>query len=140
VRSYRISQQWQALADEAVVQYDVFRHRVMDGWDARTAATTPARAYASVMERLWPLIEATPGITTCELQKRCPDLTADQVYHAVRRNGGLSRTIVAKGEKGLRPVYAVRVAAKPEPTTAPPVVLRRAPMVDYGSPFARRMA
>ena len=138
MRDYRISQQWPAVEARAVVPYEVFRHRVMDGWDARTAATTPERPYTSVMERLWPLIEATPGITTGELQKRCPDLTADQVYYAVRRNGGLSRTIVAKGEKGLRPVYAVRVAAKPEPTTAPPVVLRRAPMLDYGSPFARR--
>lgn len=138
MRDYRISQQWPAVADGAVVPYETFRHRVMDGWDARTAATTPARTYASVMERLWPLIEATPGITSHALLERCPDLTPDQVYYAISRNGKLSRTVLAKGEKGLRPLYAVRIAAKPEPTPTPPVVLRRAPMMDYGSPFARR--
>ena len=139
MRDYRISQQWPAVADVAVVPYETFRHRMMDGWDAWTAATAPARAYASVMERLWPLIEATPGITTGELQKRCPDLTADQVYYAVRRNGGLSRTIVAKGEKGLRPVYAVRIEAKPEPVPAP-ALQRRAQGMTYGSGFGQGAA
>lgn len=139
MRSYRISHQWQALADEAVVPYDVFRHRVMDGWDASTAATTPARRYASVMERLWPLIEATPGITTIELRKRCPDLTEDQIYYAVRNNGGLSRTIVARGAKGLRPIYAVRVETKPEPPPAPPLQ-RRAQGMTYGSGFEQGAA
>ena len=139
MRDYRISQQWPALADNAVVPYETFRHRVMDGWDARTAATTPARPYASVMDRLWPLIEATPGITTCELRKRCPDLTEEQIYYAVRRNGALTRTIVANGVKGLRPIYAVRVEAKPEPVPAPPLQ-RRAQGVTYGSGFEQGAA
>lgn len=139
MRSYRISQQWQALADGAVVPYDVFRHRVMDGWEPRTAATTPARPYVTVLQRLWPLIEATPGITTCELQLRCLDLTEAQIYYAVRRNGGLTRTIVTKGGKGLRPIYAVRVAAKPEPPPAP-ALQRRAQGMTYGSGFEQGAA
>ena len=142
MRSYRISEQWPAVADVAVVPYKVFWHRVKDGWDARTAATTPARPYVSVVQRLWPLIEATPGITTDALRERCPDLTAEQIYYAVYKNGKLSCRLVAKGAKGQRPTYAVEMAEVVDvaPVVAPPVVLRRAPMMDYGSPFARRVA
>lgn len=139
MRSYRISQQWQALADGAVVPYDVFRHRVMDGWDARTAATTPARPYVTVLQRLWPLIEATPGITSHALLERCPDLTPDQVYYAISRNGKLSRTVLAKGAKGRRPVFVVSVAAVPEPPPAPPLQ-RRAQGMTYGSGFGQGAA
>ena len=134
MRDYRISKQWPAVADVAVVPYDVFRHRVMDGWDARTAATTPARPYVTVLQRLWPLIEAMPGITTWQLRKRCPDLTQAQIYYAVRRNGGLSRTIVARGAKGQRPVYAVQVVNATDVVPEPPV-RRRQQRDDYSSPL-----
>lgn len=139
MRSYRISRQWQALANGAVVPYDVFRHRVMDGWEPQTAATTPARTYVTVLQRLWPLIEATPGITSHALLERCPDLTADQVYYAISRNGKLHRTVLAKGAKGRRPVYVVSVATAP--TAAPDVpVQRRVQGITYGSGFEQGAA
>ena len=139
MRSYRISQQWQSLADGAVVPYDVFRHRVIDGWDARTAATTPARTYTSVLQRLWPLIEATRGITSHALLAQCPELTPDQVYYAISRNGKLSRTVLAKGAKGRRPVFVVSVAAAPAAVPDVPVQ-RRAQGMTYGSGFEQGAA
>lgn len=134
MRNYRISEQWPAVADVAVVPYRVFWHRVVDGWDARTAATTPARPYVSVLQRLWPLIEATPGIATDALRERCPDLTAEQIYHAVRKNGKLSCRLVAKGAKGQRPVYAVQVVNATNVVPAP-TVRRRQQRDDYSSPL-----
>jgi len=119
------------VAARAVVPSNVFRFRVADGWDAMTAATTPKRPHATVMQRVWPLIVATPGITTDALRERCPDLTADQLYYAVRRADGLVRTLVAKGSKGARPVYALRVAT-PSPAAAEPVLRRRPEGLVYG--------
>ena len=140
MRDYRISQQWPAVEARAVVPYEVFRHRMMDGWSAIDAAMTPARTYTSVMDRLWPLIEATPGITTDALRERCPGLTAEQIYYAVYKNGKLSCRLVAKGANGQRPVYAVEMVkvVPVAPVVTQVVLVRRAPMVDYGSPFARR--
>ena len=131
MRSYHIHRAWPAVAARAVVPYSVFRFRVADGWDAMTAATTPKRAHATVLQRLWPVIEATPGITTDALREHCPDLTAEQVYYAVRRADGLVRTLVAKGGKGARPVYALRVAT-PAPAAAEPVLRRRPEGLVYG--------
>jgi hypothetical protein len=131
MRSYHIHRAWQAIADRATVPYGVFRFRVADGWDAMTAATTPKRPHATVLQRVWPVIASTPGITTDALREHCPDLTAEQVYYAVRRADGLVRTLVAKGSKGARPVYALRVAA-PAPAAAEPVLRRRPEGLVYG--------
>ena len=131
MRSYHIHNAWKAVADRATVPYGVFRFRVADGWDAMTAATTPKRPHATVLQRVWPLIVATPGITTDALREHCPDLTAEQVYYAVRRADGLVRTLVAKGGKGARPVYALRVVA-PAPAAAEPVLRRRPEGLVYG--------
>jgi hypothetical protein len=113
------------------VPYNVFRFRVADGWDAIAAATTPKRPHATVLQRVWPVIVATPGITTDALREHCPDLTAEQVYYAVRRADGLVRTLVAKGGKGQRPVYALRVAT-PAPAAAEPVLRRRPEGLVFG--------
>jgi hypothetical protein len=96
-----------------------------------TAATTPKRPHATVLHRLWPIIEAAPGITTDALLEHVPGLTSEQVYYAVRRSDLLVRTLVAKGSKGARPVYALRVAA-PAPAAAEPVLRRRPEGLVYG--------
>jgi hypothetical protein len=146
MRDYRVSQQWPAVADLAVVPYEVFKHRVRDGWDALKAATTPARSYTSIADRVREIVTETPGITTADLAARLGVMPL-QVHYAVAREcreGRMSRTLVAKGAKGERPTYAVAMAAVvavAPVVVAPPVVLmRRAPMIDYGSPFARGAA
>ena len=140
MRDYRISQQWPAVEARAVVPYEVFRHRMMDGWSAIDAATTPARTYVSTVTRVREAVANTPGITTTALAAML-GVTPLQMHFTVAREcreGRMTRMLVAKGAKGQRPVYAVEMAEVVEVAPAPPVVLRRAPMMDYGSPFARR--
>lgn len=141
MRDYRISQQWPAVADEAVVPYETYRHRVMDGWDAIDAATTPARTYVSTVARVREAVENTPGITTTALAAML-GVTPLQMHFTVAREcreGRMTRTLVAKGAKGQRPVYAVEMAevVPVAPVVTEVVLVRRAPMMDYGSPFAR---
>lgn len=144
MRDYRISQQWPAVEARAVVPYEVFRHRMMDGWSAIDAAMTPARTYVSTVARVREAVASTPGITTTSLAALV-GVTPLQMHFTIAREcreGRMTRTLVAKGAKGQRPTYAVSMAevVAVAPVVAPPVVLRRAPMVDYGSPFARRVA
>jgi hypothetical protein len=143
VRDYRISKQWPAVEARAVVPYDVFRHRMMDGWSAIDAAMTPARTYVSTAARVREAVANTPGITTTALAATL-DVTPLQMHFTVAREcreGRMTRTLVAKGAKGQRPVYAVEmaeVAITMAPVVTEVVLVRRAPTVDYGSPFARR--
>ena len=142
MRDYRISQQWPAVADVAVVPYETFRHRMMDGWSAIDAAMTPARTYVSMAARVREAVAKTTGITTTALAAML-GVTPLQMHFTVAREcreGRMTRTLVAKGAKGQRPVYAVEMAEVVEvaPVVTEVVLVRRAPMLDYGSPFARK--
>ena len=133
MRNYRVSQQWPAVADLAVVPYEVFKHRVRDGWDALKAATTPARSYTSIADRVREIVTETPGITTADLAARLGVMPL-QIHYAVAREcreGRMTRTLVTKGGTGARPVYALRVAT-PAPAAAEPVLRRRPEGLVYG--------
>jgi hypothetical protein len=125
----------------AVVPYETFRHRMMDGWSAIDAAMTPARTYVSTVTRVREAVANTPGITTTALAAML-GVTPLQMHFTVAREcreGRMTRTLVAKGAKGQRPVYAVEMAAKPEPPPAPPLQ-RRAQGMTYGSGFGQGAA
>lgn len=144
MRDYRISQQWPAVEARAVVPYETFRHRIMDGWTATDAAMTPARTYVSTVARVREAVAGAPGITTTALAELLGVATLQMHFTVSRecREGRMTRTLVAKGAKGQRPVYAVEMAKVVEvaPVVTEVVLVRRAPMMDYGSPFARRVA
>lgn len=144
MRDYRISQQWPAVEAQAVVPYATFRHRMMDGWSALDAAITPARTYVSTVTRVREAVASSTGITTTALAAML-GVTPLQIHYTVAREcreERMTRTQVAKGAKGQRPVYSVEMAQAVEmaPVVTEVVLVRRAPMMDYGSPFARSMA